>query len=112
MGVQVGEQEREEGKLGDLVAGRVRRHHAAALPEVELAETAALEKDPPGAPSQLDGAVQVSEDRHEQRAGQARYDGRPTRAGLGARHRGRSDPKSATRPLREVIDDGEGPGRG
>ena len=73
MRVKVGEQEREERELADLVARRVRRHHPSAAPEVEAAygrvpERLTLDEGPPHALPNLDRSVEVPKHNDKQYA--------------------------------------------
>ena len=76
--MQVREQEREEREFVDLKAGRVGRHHAGRLPEVELSERHAARYVGEAVPH-LDNAVQVAQHRDKRHPGQPCPNGPPGR---------------------------------
>ena len=78
MRVQVRKQECEERELRYLMPRRVRRHHAAALPEVELAERLSKQHILYAMPH-LYRAVQVPQHHHERHTNQSQHDGSPSR---------------------------------
>ena len=112
MGVEVGEEEAEEGELSDLTAATVVEtplggsvDDAAAPPEVKLPDRSLAEGESPDGLPQLDSAVQVADNRNKYGPG----DSRQIRA---AGYRGRR-PVSPTPPTRcQVVDDAERPADG
>ena len=92
VGVQVGEEEGEEGELRDLETGRVRRHHARGRPEVEVGDSAA---------HKLPTAVQVAQDDGHRNGSAARGNGGPS---WGANRAEQPSPSA----FRDGVPDGEG----
>ena len=100
MGVRVGEEEGEEGELGDAVLA-LGPEHAAAAPEVEAAEVL-VAQDAAQPLRQLRGAVEVAEHGDEERGHHARGDrGGQARPASGI-------VEAALHERGEVVDDREG----
>ena len=125
VGVEVAEQEGEEGELCYLVAGRVWWHDTRAAPEVERGGGYVTDEGIPDPANDLHGAVQVAKHHHEGGACESCGGGRegeayePGRGGGPWHSRGRprlgspgapdgtGDAVGAA-PAGEVVDDGVG----